>query len=444
MTTDTTNSKNGGIDLDVIVVGGGIGGLYTLYKMRGLGLTARAFEAGSGLGGTWFWNRYPGCRCDIESLEYSFSFSPELEQEWHWPERYGTQPADPRVHRARRRPLRPAQGRDARTPASLTAHFDSAANLWTMTTDKGESRQRAVHRHGDRQPLDAARAGLRRPRELQGRLVPHRPVAARRRRLHRPARRRHRHRLVRRAEHPAHRRAGKAPPRLPAHRQLHPAGAQRADGPGEGARAQGRRTASGARPPTTRPSASRATRRRARAPSRPRRRSARPPTPRSGSTAAASASSSPTTTCWSTRRPTRPRPSSCAHRIRETVNDPATAELLCPTDHPIGTKRLILDTNYYETFNRDNVTLVDARSAPIERITPTGLRTTEASYEFDAIVFATGFDAMTGALREIDIRGRHGRRHPEQVGGRSAHLPRPHDGGLPQPLHGHGPAEPAA
>ena len=85
-----TRTRSG--DIDVIVVGGGLAGLYTLYRMRGLGLTARAFEAGSGIGGTWYWNRYPGCRCDIESLEYSFSFSPELEQDWHWPERYGTQP----------------------------------------------------------------------------------------------------------------------------------------------------------------------------------------------------------------------------------------------------------------------------------------------------------------------------------------------------------------
>ncbi len=92
-------------------------------------------------------------------------------------------------------------------------------------------------------------------------------------------------------------------------------------------------------------------------------------------------------------------------RIRETVKDQRTAELLCPNDHPIGTKRLILDTNYYETYNRDNVTLVDVRSAPIERITPTGIQTTDASYDLDAIVFATGFDAMTGALREIDIEG---------------------------------------
>src|ERR1044071_197498 len=91
-------------------------------------------------------------------------------------------------------------------------------------------------------------------------------------------------------------------------------------------------------------------------------------------------------------------------KIRATVKDPRTAELLCPDDHPIGTKRLILDTDYYETYNRDNVTLVDIRSRPIKEITPTGLRTTDSEYALDAIVFATGFDAMTGAMKEIDIR----------------------------------------
>jgi len=90
-------------------------------------------------------------------------------------------------------------------------------------------------------------------------------------------------------------------------------------------------------------------------------------------------------------------------KIRATVKDPKTAELLCPNNHPIGTKRLILDTDYYETYNRDNVTLVDIRSKPIEKITPTGLRTADADYALDAIVFATGFDAMTGAMKEIDI-----------------------------------------
>jgi cyclohexanone monooxygenase len=95
-------------------------------------------------------------------------------------------------------------------------------------------------------------------------------------------------------------------------------------------------------------------------------------------------------------------------KIRSIVRDPAVAELLAPKDHPIGTKRLCLDTGYYETYNRDNVTLVDVRSAPIECITETGVRTANAEYEVDAIVFATGFDAMTGALREIDIRAGNG------------------------------------
>jgi cyclohexanone monooxygenase len=96
------------------------------------------------------------------------------------------------------------------------------------------------------------------------------------------------------------------------------------------------------------------------------------------------------------------------NKIRATVNDPATAELLCPRDYPFGTKRLCVDTNYFETYNRPNVSLVDIRRNPIEEITPGGLRTTEREYEFDAIVFATGFDAMTGALLNIDIRGRNG------------------------------------
>lgn len=91
-------------------------------------------------------------------------------------------------------------------------------------------------------------------------------------------------------------------------------------------------------------------------------------------------------------------------KIRATVRNPRTAELLCPNDHPIGTKRLILDTDYYETYNRDNVTLVDIRSKPIRQVTPTSLRTEDAECVLDAIVFATGFDAMTGAMKEIDIR----------------------------------------
>jgi cyclohexanone monooxygenase len=95
-------------------------------------------------------------------------------------------------------------------------------------------------------------------------------------------------------------------------------------------------------------------------------------------------------------------------KIRAIVKDQATAEILCPKDYPIGTKRICVDTHYFEAYNRPNVTLIDLKATPIEEITPTGVRTTAGSYEFDAIVYATGFDAMTGALTSVDIRGRDG------------------------------------
>ena len=140
------------------------------------------------------------------------------------------------------------------------------------------------------------------------------------------------------------------------------------------------------------------------------------PTRRNGPRAAASASSTAYTDLLLNKESNDTASEFVREKIRATVKDPKTAELLCPNDHPIGTKRLILDTDYYETYNRDNVTLVDIRSAPIEDITPDGLRTTDAEYELDAIVFATGFDAMTGAMKEIDIRADAGRDDPGEVG----------------------------
>ncbi len=124
--------------LDVIIVGAGVAGLYAIHRLRGMGLRVRAYEAGCGVGGTWFWNRYPGCRCDVESMEYSYAFSDELQQEWKWPERYGTQPEILRYieHVADRFDLR----RDIRFETRvMAAHFDSAAALWTIETDTGET-----------------------------------------------------------------------------------------------------------------------------------------------------------------------------------------------------------------------------------------------------------------------------------------------------------------
>ena len=122
---------------DVVVVGGGLAGLYALHRLRGQGLTVRVFEAGSGVGGTWFWNRYPGARCDVESMEYSYSFSNELQQEWKWPERYGTQPEILRYinHVADRFDLRRDIQLDTRV---VSAVFDPAAGRWLVKTDSGD------------------------------------------------------------------------------------------------------------------------------------------------------------------------------------------------------------------------------------------------------------------------------------------------------------------
>lgn len=134
----TATSQNELTAYDAIVVGAGLGGLYVLHRLREMGLRVRVFEAGSGVGGTWFWNRYPGARCDIESMEYSYSFSDELQQEWKWPERYGTQPEILRYinHVAERFDLL----RDIQLNTRVvSAVFDAHANRWTVTTDKGEA-----------------------------------------------------------------------------------------------------------------------------------------------------------------------------------------------------------------------------------------------------------------------------------------------------------------
>ena len=123
--------------VDMVIVGAGFAGLYMLHRARGLGLSAQVFEAGDGVGGTWYWNRYPGARCDVESMDYSYSFSDELQQEWRWTERYAAQPEILRYinHVADRFDLR----RDIRLSTRVTAAvFDDATNRWTVTTDRGD------------------------------------------------------------------------------------------------------------------------------------------------------------------------------------------------------------------------------------------------------------------------------------------------------------------
>ena len=386
---------------DAIVVGAGVGGLRAIHRLRKLDLKVRAFEAGGGVGGTWYWNRYPGCRCDVESLEYSYSFSDELQQEWHWPERYGTQPEILRYidHVADRFDLRRDIEFNTRVKQAV---FDSDTNTWTVTTDKGTAvtARFCVMATGNLStPRTPNYPGLQ---SFKGKwyhtgLWPHEgvdftglrvgvigtgssgvqsiPIIAKQAKhlyvfqrtanFSLPARNAPMNRdkeSAHKAHYPERRRAAFDTPFGIAG---YPAPVKSALDATEEERlcAYEAKWAEGG-----------------------------------------SISFLYSYTDLLINKESNETASEFVRRkIRATLKDPKTAELLCPNDHPIGTKRLILDTDYYETYNRDNVTLVDIRSRPIEEITSTELRTADIDYALDAIVFATGFDAMTGAMKEIDI-----------------------------------------
>jgi cyclohexanone monooxygenase len=386
---------------DAIIVGAGVGGLYAIHRLRTLGLKVRAFEAGDGIGGTWYWNRYPGCRCDVESLEYSYSFSNELQQEWHWPERYGTQPEILRYvnHVADRFDLRREIEFNTRVKEAV---FDTKTNTWTVTTDKGKitTARFCIMATGNLStPRRPNYPGLER---FKGKwyhtgLWPHEGVDFTGRRvgvigtgssgvqsvpiIAKQAKYLYVFQRTANFSLPA-RNAPMDPDKETAHKAEYPE----------------RRRAAFDTPFGI---------------------AGYPPPVRSALDASeeerlhgyeakwiegGSISFLYSFTDLLTSKESNETASEFVRRkIRATVKDPRTAELLCPNDHPIGTKRLILDTEYYETYNRDNVTLVDIRSQPIREITPAGLSTADADYELDAIVFATGFDAMTGAMKGIDI-----------------------------------------
>ena len=387
---------------DVVVVGAGVSGLYLLYRLRGLGLTVTAFEAGSDVGGTWYWNRYPGCRCDLESLEYSYSFASDLQQEWHWPERYGTQPEILKYvnHVADRFDLRRYIQFNTRVASAV---FDPKRNRWTIKTDQDDT--------VDARFCIMATGNLSTPRTpdfpglntFQGKwyhtgLWPHEGVDFTGLRVgvigtgssgvqsipHIAAQAKHLHVFQRTANFSLEaRNAPMDPERERRHKADYPAHRDAANHTPFGM-------------------------------------SGHPPPDKSALEVPADERDQIYERKWEqggsisflysfndllTNKAANDTASEFVRqKIRSTVKNQEVAELLAPHTHPMGTKRLILDTNYYETYNRDNVTLVDVKSAPIEEITKTGLRTAQAGYELDAIVFATGFDAMTGAMLDIDIR----------------------------------------
>ncbi len=401
--TDRTPSS-GTITLDAVVVGAGFAGLYMLHRLRQLGLSARVFEAGTGVGGTWYWNRYPGCRCDVESMLYSYSWSDELQQDWEWTARYATQPEilDYANHVTDRFDLR----KDIQFETRVTAaHFDEDESRWLIETDRGDriSARFCVMATGCiSYPQRPDIPGLE---SFAGEwyhtgLWPKEGVDF------------------------AGKRVGVIGTGSTG-MQLIPVVAQEA-----AQMTVFQRTPNFAIPawdgPLT-PEKQRevkanydAIRQRARE----------------------------TSTCWPQEVSERsafedsleehervfeerwaeggfsfifqygdilsdPEANKIAadfarNKIRQRVDDPEVAELLCPYDHPFGTKRLCIDSDYYETYNRNNVELVSIRDTPIEEVRPAGLRTSEAEFELDVLVFAIGFDAMTGALFNVDIRGRGG------------------------------------
>jgi cyclohexanone monooxygenase len=392
--------------LDAVIVGAGFAGLYMLHRLRGLGLSARVIEAGDDVGGTWYWNRYPGARCDVESLEYQYGFDDELPREWKWTERYASQPEILRYinHVADRFDLRTGIQFQTRVTSAV---FDEAASRWAVTTDRGDRVDArycimatgclSAPRRPDFEGLDSfegdwyhtgywphegvdftgKRVGIIGTGSSAIQSIPiiaaqaaHLTVFQRTANFSVPAHNApidpdyermmtEHYTEIRRQARESH---GGIISRAANEKSALEVSEEERQQEFESRWAQGGFAIGGA-----------------------------------FADLAINRAANDTAAEFVRRK------------IRAIVKDAATAELLCPRDYPFATKRLCVDTNYFETFNRDNVTLVDVKTAPIEEITPAGVRTADAEYAFDCLVFATGFDAMTGALLAMDIRGRGGR-----------------------------------
>ena len=390
--------------LDMVIVGAGFSGLYMLHKARQQGLAARLIEAGEGVGGTWFWNRYPGARVDVESHEYSYSFSPELEREWKWKERYAAQPEllEYLNHVADRFDLRRDISFNTRV---VSAAFDEATHRWMVKTDKGEvvSARYCVMATGclsapkkvDIPGADGFRGEVYNttnwPRggvDFNGKRVgvigtgssavqTITEIAPQVSSLH----------VFQRTpcySLPAHN--GPADPAVThdwlanrdANRQ-----AERENPIGIVAAVVSDKLA------LSTPDDER--------------RNIFEERWRKGGFAIGGAFAD----MLLAKEANDTLVGFLADKVRGIVKDPATAEKLIPKTYPAGSKRICVDTGYFEVYNRPNVTLVDISQSPVT-VTSKGVKTGDTEYEFDCLIFALGFDAMTGALGKIDIRGRCG------------------------------------
>ena len=391
--------------VDALIVGAGFAGMYMLHKLRQVGIGAQVVEAGSDVGGTWYWNRYPGARVDIQSLEYSFGFDETLEKEWRWSERYAPQPELLRYasHVADRFDLK----RDIAFNTRVTAaHWHEADQRWQVATDTG-ARYRCrflILATGCLSiPTDVTFPGIA---DFQGPIYrtsrwPHEGVDFSGQRVG----------IIGTgssaiqsipiiAEQAAHLTVFQRTPNysMPAHNGPIPAEDFEAWARDPRAyRAASKDTVGGFQNEASEALISETPPDEIRAELE--RRWAWGGFRILG--AFADSAIDPAAN--------RVVHEFIAEKIREQVADPAVADLLTPKNHPFGTKRPCVDTGYYATFNRPNVTLLDLHAAPIVTFNKSGIATTAQQHDFDAIVLATGFDAMTGAIDRIDIRGVGGR-----------------------------------
>ncbi len=393
-------------ELDAVIIGAGFSGLYANHKLRDtLGLDVAVIEAGTDVGGTWYWNRYPGARCDSESYMYCFAFDRDLMQEWEWSGKYPEQPEILRYlnHVADRFDLRRNMQFNTRVTA---AHFDEQTNRWDVETDAGDrfrcrylitgigclssgqipdfpgrdSFEGESYHTGSWPHEGVDFAGKRVAVIGTGSSgVQSIPVIA--------AEADHLHVFQRTPQYMVPARHGNIDKSaLDEIKKDYDAIYEKA------------RHSIGGFPYDV--------------------------TDRSALSVDDAERQAIFEKAWeaggfrftfdsfSDLRTDLEANETAAEfirsKIRQTVRDPEVAEKLVPIDHPFGSKRTLIDTNYFETYNRDNVTLVDINTDPIVEITKTGIRTEQQQFDFDVIVYATGFDAMTGSFNKIDIRGRQG------------------------------------
>ncbi|MEZ0063457.1 cation diffusion facilitator CzcD-associated flavoprotein CzcO [Bradyrhizobium elkanii] len=404
-------AQTAALDYDVIIIGAGLSGMYQLYRLRELGLSARVFEAGTGVGGTWYWNRYPGARFDSESYSYGYSFSKELLEEWEWSEHFAGQPETLRYcnYVADKFDLR----RDIQFESRVTsAIYQDDTRSWRITLESGaryacrflitaigplstptlpriEGRDdfRGQSFHTARWPkqkvdftgkrvavIGTGATGIQTIQTIAGE-VGHLTVFQRTANWAAPL---HNGKID--AETQARIKAGY--PEIFAHcKETFACFVHTPDPRGAFEVSEAEREAFYEKLYGERGFG-----------------------------------------IWQgnfkdiliDRAANATISDFVARKIRERVRDPKVAEMLIPKNHGFGTRRLPLETFYYEVYNRDNVELVDIKETPIERITPEGIRTTDKDYAFDIIIYATGFDAITGSFDKIDFRGAHGARLKEK------------------------------